>query len=96
MFWIKDTENGAVFKVKVQPRAAKNEIVGLLDDAVKLRITAPPVDGAANEAVVKFFSGLFRVPKNAVRIMSGETSRSKTVEIAGLTGEDIKKELNLT
>jgi uncharacterized protein (TIGR00251 family) len=69
------------FSVYVQPRASKNEIVGQHGDAIKVRLTAPPVDGAANEALIAFLAKEARVSKSAVRIVSGETSRRKVVEI---------------
>lgn len=94
MLDIRETKNGVAFKVKVQPRASKNEITGLIDDALKLRLTSPPVDGAANEAVIKFFANLFKVPKNAVSIISGLASRNKTVEITGISINDANNILN--
>lgn len=73
------------FAVRVQPRASRSEIVGLHGDALKVRLSAPPVDGAANEALVELMAGALGVAKRAVRIVSGESSRSKTVEVEGVT-----------
>jgi uncharacterized protein (TIGR00251 family) len=67
--------------VLVQPKAGKDEIAGLHGDELKVRIKAPPVDGAANQALVKFFSKLFKVPKSNITILSGETSRHKRLLI---------------
>jgi len=73
------------FAVRVQPRASTNEIAGVHGDAVKIRLTAPPVDGAANEELVAFLSKVFVVARKSVRILAGESSRSKIVEIEGIT-----------
>lgn len=78
--------NGSVrFSVRVQPRASKTELAGMHGDAMKVRLSAPPVDGAANELLVEFLAHIFAVAKRNVRILSGETSRSKIVEIDGVT-----------
>ena len=73
------------FAVRVQPRAANSEITGIHGDAMKIRLTAPPVDGAANEELVAFLSKVFVVARKSVRILAGESSRSKIVEIDGIT-----------
>lgn len=70
--------------IYVQPRASKNEVAGLHGDALKIRLTAPPVDNAANAALVEFIAGRVGVPKASVRVVAGATSRRKIVEIAGL------------
>ncbi len=71
--------------VHVQPRASRSEVVGIHGAALKVRLLAPPVDGAANDALVEFLAEGLHVPRRAVRIVAGETSRSKTVEIEGTT-----------
>jgi len=71
--------------VHVQPRASRSEIVGLHGAALKVRLHAPPVDGAANEALVMLLATRLGVPTRAVRIVAGGTSRAKTVEIDGTT-----------
>ena len=77
-------KNGAtVFKVRVVPRASKSEIVGGLGDALKIRLAAPPVDGAANKELVKLLSKTFGVSKSAVEIVSGKNSKTKRVKITG-------------
>jgi uncharacterized protein (TIGR00251 family) len=72
-------------QVRVQPRASRNEIVGLHDGALKVRLTAPPVDGAANEMLVAFLAEILGVPARNVAIVSGGSSRTKTIEIRGTT-----------
>ena len=74
--------------VRIQPRASKNEAVRLVNGGLKIRLTAPPVDGAANEALVKFLADRLSVAKAQVEIISGHTSRDKIVKISGLSGAD--------
>jgi hypothetical protein len=90
---IKYTVKDAVitFTVRVQPRASRSEIVGELDGALKIRLAAPPVDGAANEELVRFLSRLFGSPRQNVAIVSGATSKNKIVRVAGLTSEEFLK-----
>jgi uncharacterized protein (TIGR00251 family) len=84
-------KNGRVrFSVRVQPRASKNEVIGAYGNAVKIRLTAPPVDGAANDKLVIFLSELFAVGRNSIMIVSGETSRLKVVEILGITERAVR------
>jgi len=80
-----EQRQGAVrFKVRVLPRASRNEVAGELGGALKVRLQAPPVDGAANEALVAFLADELGVSRKGVRIVSGNTSRSKTVEVDGI------------
>jgi len=65
----------------IQPRASRNEVCGLQNNALKVRLTSPPVDGAANKMCRKFLSELLEIPQSAVEIVSGETSRHKRVHI---------------
>ena len=84
--------NGRVrLNVHVQPKAARTEIVGLHGDALKIRLTSPPVGGAANDALVKFLAETFAVGRRAVRILAGEHSRSKIVEIEGITARALRE-----
>ena len=78
---------GAVVRVgvHVQPRASKTEIVGLHGAALKVRLQSPPVDGAANEALVSLLADRLGVPRRSIRVAAGATSRAKTVEIEGTT-----------
>ncbi len=93
MLEIKETKQGAQFKIKVQPRAAKNEISGVIEGALKVRLTSPPVDGEANAACVKFFSALLQTAKSNIAIVSGETSRNKILEVRGQTAAQVKARL---
>jgi hypothetical protein len=73
----------------VQPRASRNEIVGLHGDALKVRLQAPPVDDAANEALVELIATALGVPRGAVRIVAGARTRSKVVEVVGASPEQV-------
>ncbi len=94
-FTVHDTAQGAQFALRVQPRASRNAVVGVMGDAIKLAITAPPVDGKANQAVIDYLSDLFRVPKSSIVIVSGETGRNKLIAIRGMSAERVSKALNL-
>jgi uncharacterized protein (TIGR00251 family) len=82
--------NGTVtFSVRVQPRASKNEVVGAWGGALKIRLQAPATENRANEALIEFLADVLKTPKSAVRIQSGEHSRTKRIEIRGVTKEQI-------
>lgn len=70
-----------IIRLKVQPRASQDGFVEVLDDRIKLRLTAPPVDGKANAHLTKYLSKVFKVPKGQISILSGETGRDKRVKI---------------
>ncbi len=84
-------EAGVRFAVRVQPRASKNEVAGIHGRALKIRLQAPPVDGAANDALVSFLADLLGVSRRSVRIISGDSSRNKTVEVDGVTAQLIQQ-----
>lgn len=77
--------------VIIQPKASRNEIVGMHGDALKIKLTAPPVDGKANAALIAFLAKKLGVPKSTVTIVRGKTSRIKTVAINGLTEASAKQ-----
>jgi uncharacterized protein (TIGR00251 family) len=87
---IAERDGTVSFAVRVQPRASRDEIVGEYQDALKIRLTAPPVDDRANEALRKLLAARLKVPIAAVRIASGEHSRTKRVEIHGVTATMIR------
>jgi uncharacterized protein len=95
MIPIRDTPAGVTFAVKVQPRSKKNAIIGEVGDALKLALTAPPIDGRANEACIEFFANLLDVPRSSVTIASGKTSRSKVVCVMGLSAEHIRRRMEM-
>ena len=88
---IEERDGGVRFAVHVQPRASRTELAGAHGDAIKVRLQAPPVDGAANEALVDFLSERFAVARRAVRIVSGAQSRAKIVEIDGPTASTARR-----
>lgn len=83
-------------RVKAQPRASRNELAGLLGAELRVRVAAPPVDDAANEALVRFLAEILRLPRGAVRLQRGRTSPHKVVEIAGLAPTEAAHRLGLT
>lgn len=93
-FHITETDEGVTFSLHVQPKASRNEICGLSGNELKLRLTSPPVDGAANKLCQEFIAKLLRVAKSNVQIIAGEKSRHKTVTVRGATKEDILALLN--
>jgi hypothetical protein len=88
---ITESDGCVRFAVRVQPRASANELAGIHGDALKVRLTAPPVEGAANEALVIFLAKIFSVSRHDVRILAGESARSKLIEIRGITERDVRE-----
>ena len=82
---IRQTETGVEMDIRVIPRARKTEFAGQRGDAVLIRLSAPPVDGAANEALVAFVAASFGLARRSVRLVSGERSRDKRLAIEGVT-----------
>jgi len=91
----KDVENpvGAVIRVKVLPRSSKTEIAGKADGVYRIKLTAPPVDGKANKALINFLAKKTGLPKKKFRIISGEHSRNKTIRIHEVASEEVMKSL---
>ena len=83
MIDLTEKDGSIIFAVRIIPRASRSEIVGELGGALKIKISAPPVDGAANKELVKLLSKYFSVSKSLVEIVSGETSKKKRVRIDG-------------
>jgi uncharacterized protein len=94
MIGIRDMPAGATFAVKVHPRAKKNAITGEVGDALKVALTAPPVEGRANEACIEFFANLLDVPRSSVSIAAGQSSRNKVIRVLGLTAEQVRQRLS--
>jgi len=93
MIPIRNTPSGATFQVKVQPRAKKNAIIGELGEALKLALTAPPVEGRANQACVAFLAEVLNVPRSSVTIAAGESSRNKVIRVSGLSAAQVEERL---
>ena len=82
--WFREAADGRLtLTLHIQPGAKKTEFAGLHGDALKIRLAAPPVDGKANEALLKFLAEVLHLPKSAVTLKSGQTSRHKVVEVTG-------------
>ena len=90
MLEIQERNGAVVFPVRVLPRASKDEVTGEVGGALKVRLQAPAVEGRANEALIEFLAQLLKTPKSAVRILSGDRSRTKRIEIGGVTGQQIQ------
>jgi uncharacterized protein len=93
MVEIQSHGGGVVFRVRVQPRASRNAIEGEWQGALKVRLTAPPVEGRANEALCALLAERLKIPISAVRILGGERSRTKRVEIRGVTPDQVARAL---
>jgi uncharacterized protein len=89
MLEVQERDGAAIFPVRVQPRASKDEIAGEMGGALKVRLRAPAVEDRANEALTEFLAQLLKRPKSAVRILSGDRSRTKRIEIRGVTPQQI-------
>jgi uncharacterized protein (TIGR00251 family) len=93
MVRITPSKGGATFVVKVVPRASRNEIAGTHQDLIRVRLAAPPVEGAANRALVKFLAGVLDVSNHDVEIVAGHTSRRKVIRVVGLSPQEVKTRL---
>jgi uncharacterized protein len=89
-----DGENVTIW-VRVAPRSAKTGVAGIVDGALKINLTAPPVDGAANQMLIETLAKLCHLPKSDITVISGQTARRKRVRLAGARLEQVKKALNL-
>lgn len=85
-----ESDGALTFSVKIVPRASKNQIVGKEGDAVKIRLNAPPVEGKANEALVRFLAETFGVSRAQIEIVAGHASRHKVVRVRGVTARQIE------
>lgn len=92
--YLQARDEDTLLSVKVQPRASRDEIGETLGDALKIRITAPPVDSAANEALVKFLAAELGCSRGRVELVRGHTSRRKLLRIHGMNPRDVAAKLN--
>jgi uncharacterized protein len=93
MVAIENSASGATFAVRVHPRARKNAITGEVGDALKLALTAPPVDGKANQSCIEFFAKLLNVPRSSVTIAAGFNNRTKVIRVSGLSADEVRDRL---
>lgn len=90
--WFRVAADGRItLTLHIQPGAKKTETAGLHGDALKIRLAAPPVEGKANEALIKFIAEALKLPKSAVNLKSGQTSRRKVLEVQGATTEAVAR-----
>ena len=89
----KESGGAVTFAVQVVPRASKNQIVGVVGEAIKIRLTAPPVEGKANSALIDFLAEMLSVRRAQIEIVVGETSRHKLVRVRGVTEREIESKL---
>jgi uncharacterized protein (TIGR00251 family) len=87
--FLRSRPDGLLLAVKLQPRASANEICGQLGDELRIKVTAPPVDSAANEALVRLLAETLDCPRSQIALVRGQTSRHKTVLLRGLTAADV-------
>jgi uncharacterized protein len=92
---IREIPGGVLLQVRVQPRASRSEIAGIQAGMLRVRLAAAPVEGAANEELVRFLAHRIQVPKSVIRIISGLTSRTKLVSIGGSSLEEVHSRLGI-
>ena len=88
-----ENSQGVSFVVRVHPRAKKSAITGELGEALKVSLTAPAIEGRANEACIELFAKLLKVPRSSVTIASGQASRNKVIRVAGLSAGELQQRL---
>ena len=88
---VSETDGGVRIRLLVQPRASRTELLGVQGDAVKIRLAAPPVDGAANEELIRFLASALGLPRRAVTVTQGQTSRRKVVTIVGTSTDAVSR-----
>lgn len=92
---ITPSAGGVCLEVQVQPRSSRNQVVGEQDGRLKIKLTAPPVEGEANQALVNFLAQLLQIPKKNVKLLKGESSRHKLIEIIGITEPELIAKLKI-
>lgn len=92
---VQDTKDGAILTVHIQPKASTTECVGIHGDAIKIRVAAPPIDGAANDELIRFLARRLSIPPTSVQIASGASGRHKRVHVNGVTRQLVLAGLNL-
>lgn len=93
MIPVNEAPGAVTFAVKVHPRAKKDAITGEIGDALKLSLTAPPVEGRANHACIDFFAKLLNLPRSSITIAAGESGRRKVIRVTGLSAAELRKRL---
>ena len=91
--YLRETDGGLILSVKIQPRSSANQIGEPLGDELRIKVTAPPVDSAANEAVVQFLAKRLGCSRGSVELIRGQTSRHKVIRLHGLTASEVLEKL---
>nr|HID57995.1 YggU family protein [Desulfobacterales bacterium] len=94
MLFIQETPEGVILKAVILPRSSKNELVGVKGDALKIRLTAPPVEGAANKMCIRFLAEILKVAKSKIEIVSGKGSRTKKILVRSGEKREIEALIN--
>ena len=94
--YLRTDPDGVLLAVKLQPRASLNEIGDVLGNELRIKVTAPPVDAAANEALLRLLAGVLNCPRNRVALIRGHGSRHKTIKLLGFSAEAVAAKLNKT
>jgi uncharacterized protein len=92
----RDTSDGCTLSVRIHPGARKNAITGIHDSALKISLTTPPVDGRANEALIGFLAEQLKIPKARIALLTGQTSRTKTLRVTGKSAAEVQAALDPT
>jgi uncharacterized protein (TIGR00251 family) len=87
---IEEIKGGVRLHLFIQPKASRNEVIGPHNGEIKIKLSAPPVDGKANEELVEFLSEIFKIPKRQITLTKGDTNRHKTVELVGVQEKDAR------
>jgi uncharacterized protein len=95
MIPISESNTGVTFAIRVHPRAKKAAITGELGDALKVSLTAPPLEGRANDACIDFFAKVLKVPRSSITIASGAGGRNKVIRVTGVTGQYVRDRLRV-
>jgi len=95
MLRIVEITGGVRLDVSVQPRSSRNQVVGEQNEALKIKLTAPPVEGEANAALVDFLSHYLKLPRKDIKLIKGDTSRHKIIEIMGISSEELRLKVGL-
>ena len=93
--YVHESKDGVVLKVQVQPRASRDEVVGTHGEALKIRIAAPPVAGAANKQLLKFLAKKLKIARSQMNIASGTAARAKSITIEGISAAEVRQRLTV-
>lgn len=96
MLNVSEVFGGVRMEVKVQPRSSRNQVAGVQNGALKIKLTAPPVDGEANAALIDFLAAYLHLPRKDITLVKGETSRHKLLEIRGLDAVELKAKIDIS